>query len=145
MVGRAQSSMFSPHQPTKMIRGSYKVFRIHCTLGCPLFAIKSYKCVMFPMAFTCLATQPLLNKLFLQWHHTKSVAACYESSVAFLKQKCGGKLLTLLGLWTFLLPGRALGNSVERVSRALHSPAASHCFYTGHAGWQTGNPDCLWV
>lgn len=85
------------------------------------------------MALACLAAQPLLNQIFLQWHHTNSAAAGYESlSIPSPEQKWGGKLLTPLGLWTFLLPVPAVGSSAALVSRVLHSPAASHCFYTGH-------------
>lgn len=49
----------------KHLWGSYKAFKIDCTLGCVLFAIKTHKCVVFPMALTCLATQPLLNQVYL--------------------------------------------------------------------------------
>ena len=43
----------------------------------------------------------------------------------------GGKLLTPLGHWAFLLPGLALGSSAELVSRALPSHLLPLWFYTG--------------
>lgn len=51
-------------------------------------------------------------------------------STPLSKQKCGEKLLTPLGHWTFLLPRLALGSSAECVSRALHSCMLPFWFYT---------------